>query len=60
LHSNSTLRALRGIFDNRANLEALRGALRIKNLPEQAISVVCLYPEKFLWGDLFKLLERQK
>ena len=48
---------MRGIFDNRANLEALRGALRIKSLPEQAISVFSLYPEKFLWGDLFNFFK---
>jgi len=36
--------SLRCILDNKNNIEALRGALKLRKYPVAAVTVMCLYP----------------
>lgn len=50
-------RLLQGIFDKDRNTSSLREALTIKKFPPSAVTVMCLYPAKFLWTDLLNFWE---
>ena len=50
-------RSLQGLFSKQESTAALREALHIKNYPPAATTVMCLYPDKFLWSGLLHFIE---
>jgi hypothetical protein len=50
LHLNP--RSLQGIITAPASIASLKEALVIKNFPPAAITVMTIFPDKFLWPDL--------
>ena len=50
-------RSLQGLINNPVSMASLKEALAIKKYPAAAVTVMAIFPDKFLWPDLLQFFE---